>query len=137
MKPLALVAVLSASLPTIASASDIVFQAKNRFPVAEIGNATFEVIARGGRVGARDYWCAAGDYAFSRGARTNARIYLARPEGPSQAIPGRKAVQFTLDPQKASVTPIEPQLSLTVKVPGDNLSVALARQYCYRTIDTF
>lgn len=69
-------ALLLALLPVSASSAGFAFSAVNRFPVAEIGNATFEVIARGGRVGARDYWCAAGDYGISLGIPSSRRMYL-------------------------------------------------------------
>ena len=127
MRVLALVLI---ALPSALGAVGIGFTAVNRFPVAEIGNARFEVIARGGRVTAQSYWCAAGDYGISRGLRGNTRVYLAEAEGPSVSNPGRKAVQFTLDPQSAGVTPIEPRLSLSVRVPGDNMTLTAARQFC-------
>ncbi|MFY9212854.1 MAG: hypothetical protein WAO69_17210 [Aestuariivita sp.] len=126
-------ALLLALLPVSASSAGFAFSAVNRFPVAEIGNATFEVIARGGRVGARDYWCAAGDYGISLGIPSSRRMYLVAAEGLSQASPGGKAVRFTFDPDAAGVTPIQPQVSLSVKVPGDNMTLAAARQFCIGT----
>lgn len=117
-------------VPTGLWAAGIGFTAINRFPVVDIGNARFEVIARGGRVNAQKYWCAAGDYGLARGIRGNTRIYLAEAEGPSVSTPGRKAVQFTFDPQAAGVTPIQPRVSLSVRAVGDNMTVTAARQFC-------
>ena len=101
-----------------------------RFPVAQVDAATFEVIARGGRVNARRYWCAAGFYGLAQGIPSSNRIYLAVAEGPSVTTPGRKAVRFTFDPVAAGVTPIAPPLSLSVKAVGDNMSVVAAQQLC-------
>ncbi len=119
--------------PSFAWANMIFFGAINRFPVAQVDAATFEVIARGGRVGARDYWCAAGDYGLSQGIRSNTRVYLAVAEGPSVTTPGRKAVRFTFDPEAAGVVPIDPQLSLSVKAVGDNMTLVAAQQFCGNT----
>lgn len=114
--------------------ADVAFVSSiNRFPVAQVDNATFEVIARGGRVGARDYWCAAGDFGLSQGIRSNTRVYLAGAEGPSVTQPGRKAVRFTFDPQAAGLTPIAPQLTLSVDAVGDNMSLVAAQQFCGNT----
>ena len=105
------------------------FTAQNRHKVADIGGGVFEVVGQPGS-GARQFWCAAGDYAFSRGAATNARVYLVEGRGPSVSQPGRTAVRFTTNPQAAGITPINPQLTLNVKAIGDNLRVASAREYC-------
>ena len=105
------------------------YTASNRLAVSDIGNATFEVVARGG-TGSKAYWCAAGEYAQSIGAPSNGRVYVVTGPGPSATSAGRTAVQFTTNAQAAGVTPVSPQASLTVSVPGDNLSVAAAQQYC-------
>jgi hypothetical protein len=107
------------------------YTARNRMIVEDIGKATFEVISRAGRSTAPDYWCAAGDYALSRGFASSARIYLVRAPGPSFTQANRKAVQFTLQPDIVGIAPIPPQLSLSVTSVGDNLSLASAREYCY------
>lgn len=117
-------------MPNLLWAQALGFSAINRFPVVAMDSSSFEVIARGGRVTARDYWCAAGDYALSQRVASNARLYIAAPEGPSATTQGRKAVRYTLDPQASGITPISPQLSLSVKAVGDNMSVAQANQFC-------
>jgi|GEM_PF-1858730 len=119
-----------ALLATGVWANGIVYTAINRFPVAIVDQANFEVIARGGRVTARHYWCAAGDYGLASGQRSNARIYISAPEGPSATTGGRKAVRFTFTPDAAGITPISPQLNLSVDAVGDNMSIAQARQFC-------
>ena len=132
-----LLAALLFVLPTTALAYTIGYTAVNRFQVADIGNSRFEVIARGGRVTAQQYWCAAGDYGVRRGLQASARVYVAKAEGASLTVANRKAVQFTFDPKAAGVTPVEPQLSLTVRVPGDNMQIASARQFCRGTFLDF
>ncbi|WP_050928275.1 hypothetical protein [Aestuariivita boseongensis] len=127
MRRLALILVF---LPNMLLADMFIFGVIHRLPAVQIDATRFEVIARGGRVGAQDYWCAAGLFGLSQGLRSNTRVYLVAPVGPSVMQPGRKAVQFTFDPQAAGVTPIAPQLTLSVKAVGDNMSLALARQFC-------
>ncbi len=125
--------ILCALFPSALWANTLIFGAINKFPVAQVDAATFEAIARGGIVSASDYWCAAGDYGVSQGLRSNARVYLAVPEGPSATQPGRKAVRFTFDPDAAGITPIEPQISLSVDAVGDNMTVGAAIQFCGNT----
>lgn len=126
MRALAVSAVLLSTIPFTAHA----YTAKNRLDVAQIDNAVFEVVGSTGGSGPRDYWCAAGDYALSLGVRGNTRVYVVSGVQPSVSQAGRRAVRFTITPEAAGVTPISPQLTLGVDTPGDNLSVAAARQYC-------
>ena len=132
MRHLTILFILFLSLPLAAQA----YTAQNRMSVADLGGGVFEVVQRGA-AGPRDFWCAAGEYALSLGAADAARIYLVSGVQPSVSQPGRKAVRFTLSPQAAGITPVPPQLSLTVKVPGDNLRVISAREYCYQDISRF
>lgn len=127
MKKALFAAAVLMALPMSAQA----FKADKRLPVADIGNATFEVVARGG-TGPKAYWCAAAQYARSIGATSGERIFLAKGPGPSSTLPGRTAVQFTTNPDVAGVTPLEPQSGLSVTATGDNLSVVEAQQYCYQ-----
>ena len=57
------------------------------------------------------------------------RIYVWRPVGPSVVRPGRKAVHFALSPPPGAETATG--YSLTVRRAGENLSAAMARQYCH------
>ncbi len=118
-----------AAVLVFAPAALYAFTATNRLSVADVDSAVFEVVAVPGS-GPRQFWCAAGQYALSKGARSNARIYLVSGRQPSVSEPGRTAVRFTLNPDAAGITPVEPQLTLNVDVTGDNLRVASARQYC-------
>ena len=109
------------------------FTAKNRLTVSQIDATVFEVVGRPGS-GAREMWCAAGDYARSQNVPSTTRIYLESGRQPAVSRPGGTAVRFTLSPDAAGVTPVPPQLVLNVDVPGDNLSVAAATEYCLRSI---
>lgn len=114
-------------------AAGLAFVAENRLPVNSVSAAEFEVVARGG-TGTKAYWCAAADFAESQGAKANTRLYVVEGPGPSASIPGRTAVRFTTDPNAAGVTPVTPQLVLSVDVVGDNLAVVSAKQYCYQAL---
>lgn len=118
---------------TLVAASAHASNLINRVDVFDIGSGTFEVILRRAG-GAQTYWCGAGDHAFKLGARANARVYVVSGPQPSTAQPGKTAVTFTIAPEQAGVAPIAPQTSLSVDVPGDNLSVTSARQYCQPSI---
>ena len=98
--------------------------------VNPVDDAVFEVIARTAGSGA-DYWCGAGEYA-SRAlhAAWTARIYIARGRGPSVTTGRKSAVQFTLDPAAAGITPAPPSLSLNSLRVGDSMSVQEARSHC-------
>lgn len=125
--------ILAALAATMLPLGAHAFTAKNRLTVSQIDAAVFEVVGRPGS-GAREIWCAAGDYARSQNVPSNTRIYLESGRQPAVSRPGRTAVRFTLSPEAAGVTPIPPQLVLNVDVPGDNLSVAAATEYCLRSI---
>jgi hypothetical protein len=131
---LALCAAMLGATPAVADR----FRAENRFYVADLGGGVFEAIARGGSSAARDFWCAAGDYALKRlRAGGSTRVYLVSGIQPSVTEPGRKAVRFTLTPEAAGVAPITPPLSLSVDIPGDNMPVVLAKSYCQKSISRF
>lgn len=101
----------------------------NRHEVFPIGDGIVEVIGEPGS-GAQDYWCAIGDFATSQ-LRVPAaqRLYTWRGVGPSVARPGRKAMQFALSAPKGADT--TPGFTLSLKRVGDNMTAAMARQYCF------
>ena len=84
------------------------------------------------------YWCAAADYS-QRGLKAawTAKIYIARGLGPSVTTGRRSAVQFTLDPKAAGVTPTPPSLSINALKTGDSLSVQQAFTYCNTALTGF
>ena len=124
---LAVFAAMLAAAPAFADS----FRAINKLYVADLGGGVYESIALTGSSDARDFWCAAGDYAVRRlRAGNGARIYLVSGIQPSVTEPGRKAVRFTLTPDLAGVTPVKPQVSLSVDVQGDNMPVVITQGYC-------
>lgn len=132
MRRIIIATAIIAALPVMSFA----FTAKNRLTVAPVNEAVFEVVGRPGS-GAREYWCAAGEYARSLGVRTNTRVYIESGRQQSVSQRGKTAVRFTIAPDAAGVTPISPQLVLNVDTPGDNLSVASAVEYCNLNISRF
>ncbi len=105
------------------------WRATNRSEVFPLSKGVFEVVNRSSSR-TQDYWCAAGDYAITQ-LRTAAtqRIYVVVPLGPSRSRPGKKGVQFALSPPPEGPAP--DSYSLSVKRPGENLTAASARNYCY------
>ena len=118
-------ATLLVALPLPAAA----WWAWNRHEVYPVSEQAFEVVSRVGS-GPQDFWCAAGDFA-RRVLRVPAptRVYLWRGVGQSVNRPDRKSVQFALEPPPGADT--STSYSLTIRREGDNLSAALAQQYCY------
>lgn len=123
---LALTAAGILAIPTSADA----FTGRRGTRVNPVDAVVFEVIARTAGSGA-DYWCGAGEYASrGLGAPWTARIYIARGRGPSVTTGRKSAVQFTLDPAAAGVTPTAPTISLNTLRVGDSMSVQQARGHC-------
>lgn len=106
----------------------IAYRAINRHEVFPVSDTVFEVVSEVG-ASAADYWCGAGDFVRnSMRAGATQRIYIHRGLGPSLTRPGKKGVHFTLiPPQNADTTPA---LTLSVKAVGDNMTSAMAYQYC-------
>lgn len=123
---LAFAVALATALPVPADA----FTGRRGTRVNPVNGVVFEVIARTAGSGA-DYWCGAAEYA-QRALRVpwTARIYIARGRGPSVTTGRRSAVQFTLDPGSAGVTPTPPSLSLDALRVGDSMSVQQAASHC-------
>lgn len=125
-KTILFAAACAVAWPAMASA----FVAENLLRVNALSTSEFEVVENVS-AGAKDFWCAAAQYAISQGAVANTRLYLVQGPSPSETVPGRKAVKFTTDPEAAGITPVNPQLVLSVSVVGDNLATVAAQQYCY------
>lgn len=100
--------------------------------VLDVNGVVFEVIPRG-QQRSGDFWCAASEYARrALGAGWNDRIYIARGRGPSVTTGRKTAVQFTMNPQAAGITPLQNDLTsirFGLKV-GDNMSINQANGYC-------
>ncbi len=106
------------------------FRAANSLEVNKVDANVFEVVGRPG-VFSEDYWCGAGDYARrALGVPWNTDIYIARELGKSQTTGGRSAVQFTLDPAAAGVTPWEGNWVNNILTLGYSMSTTGAFGKC-------
>lgn len=106
------------------------FRSKKHIRVNPVNAAVFEVVGSGATRG-HDYWCSAADYAIrALGADWSQRVYVARSLGPSATTNRVSAVQFTLDPSAAGISPIETNASLNTFVVGDSLKVNRAFSEC-------
>ncbi len=116
-----------------APASAEAFRAVNHMTVTSQGTDAF-VVSGDAEIFARDYWCAAGDYA-QRVLRLpiTARLAVTEPYGK-----GHRRVGFVADPDA------EPQfgvavLGLSIRNVGKSLSVGQAQGFCadYRLRNSF
>ncbi len=124
-RPLFTLIALAVATPALAQD----FTAENRLSVAPTSGDAFEVIEAQG-AGARELWCAAGDYARDQlNAANSARLYVVAPRGDSQTAPGHKAVAFALTPQGATPRTAV-VLGFSTYNAGSNLSVAHAVSLC-------
>jgi hypothetical protein len=110
------------------------FTSRRGAKVNPVNAAVFEVVPKSGGIGA-DYWCGAADYAHRQlKASWQARIYIARGRGPSVTTGKRSAVQFTLDPAAAGITPAPSSLSLNSLKVGESMSVQNGFSYCQKEV---
>ncbi len=108
------------------------FTSRNGARVNPVDGAVFEVVPRGAS-NPPDIWCAASEYArMQLGAGWTAELYIARGRGPSVTTNRRTAVQFTLDPKAAGITPASGQINLNTLKAGQHMSVQLANTQCGR-----
>lgn len=113
-------------VPVVAEA----FSARNGARVNPVNAAVFEVVPSGSTPG-QQIWCAASEYARrALNAGWQSEIYVARSMGQSQTTNRRSAVQFTLDPGAAGITPVDQSLSLNSFAVGDHMSVSRANSFC-------
>ncbi|MFT7597005.1 MAG: hypothetical protein ACI8R4_004348 [Paracoccaceae bacterium] len=123
-------AAMLALLATLSPRPADAFNGKFGVRVAPVNDVVFEVVPRSSGTGPI-FWCGAADYARQvLGAGWKTTIYIARGRGQSVTTNRRSAVQFTLDPSAAGITPIEPSLSLNALKVGDNMTVQQANHYC-------
>jgi len=99
--------------------------------VNAVNDVVFEVVGQNSAASGQEYWCGASEFA-RRALKAGWRdqIFLVRGRGPSETTNRKSAVQFTLNPQAAGVSPAEASLSLNAMNPGENLTVQRAHQYC-------
>lgn len=92
MRPLALILALFAAAPAQA------FTAQNGLAVRTAADG-FTVHWRGGRAGAADFWCAAGDYAI-RALQVDPATRIYRASSPPRR--SGEAIRYTLDAAQAT-----------------------------------
>ena len=98
------------------------FRAQNDMRVEPLGPNTFHVQYLGGRAGAPDFWCAAGDYVVSKLGRNPTTPIYRTTDVPRRA---GKGIDFSLLPEGAKSTGL-------VILFGNRRSVTAgaARAYC-------
>ena len=120
-------------VPNAASA----FSTRAGARVNPVNASVFEVVPRGSGASSH-YWCGAAEYARrALGAGWKAQIYIARGLGPSVTTGRRSAVQFTLDPDAAGITPTGTFRNHNSLETGESMSVQRGNIYCNRTTNQF
>jgi hypothetical protein len=109
----------------------VAYDAANGMEVNQVNDNVFEVIPRDEARSGNTYWCAAGEYAEQE-LRASARdqLYVARGMGPSETTDRVSAVQFTLDPAAAGITPAPLSEDEETFNVGGSMEIGLARADC-------
>ncbi len=130
MKHIVTACTVAATLATALPDSADAFTSRSGARVNPVNSAVFEVVPRNsGRT--NDIWCAASEFARRQlGAGWKTRVYVARDRGPSVTTGRRSAVQFTIDPQAAGITPVEGGFFKNGFNVGDSMSVQQADGMC-------
>lgn len=103
---------------------------RNGVRVNQVNSAVFEAVPRSSGNGGI-VWCAASEYARrSLNASWQTNVYVVRGWGPSETTNRRSAVQFTIDPTAAGITPTGPSRSLNAFPVGDHMTVQRANGFC-------
>ena len=106
------------------------YVADNRLQVNGVGPTSFEVVERRG-LGARHQWCAAAQYVEDvLGIRTPVDLIIEVPRGPSQTVPGRSGVTFTIDADRVSA-PLTTSSSVTNRTAGLTMRSGHAHAFCH------
>ncbi|UWQ93371.1 hypothetical protein K3727_13185 [Rhodobacteraceae bacterium M382] len=115
------------------------FSTRDGARVNQVNDVVFEVIGRSTASSAQQFWCAASEYARrALNAGWTDRVYLVQGRGQSVTTNRRSAVQFTMSPQAAGITPIENNsVRLNSLKPGESMSVQQANLYCSAIPDRF
>lgn len=125
-----IISILSAAL-LIAPHGASAFRAFNGMDVNQINDNVFEVIQRVDNPAGHTYWCAAAQFAEAElRAKSTSELYIARGLGPAETVKRSSAVQFTLDPSAAGITPAPLGDDLNNIVVGEHMQIGLARTYC-------
>ena len=114
-----------ATAPTLVSAQSTSIRESYTLPVAQIDANSFEVVEADG-AGGTQMWCAAGIYARKVLGERGGDIYIESARGPSQTMPGRKAVVFTTAPVDGAFS----STSLGIRTVGATHSMTHAFALC-------
>jgi len=100
------------------------------FEIHPVNDVVYEAVSDGAHGGAA-FWCAAGLFVEAKlKAPPKTEIYVVRGAGPSVTTNRRSAAQFTIEPEKAGVTPAESSSDLNNLVVGEHMHASLARNFC-------
>ncbi|RBW55004.1 hypothetical protein [Ruegeria sp. A3M17] len=113
--------------PTVSSSGTF---DRDGYSVNKVNGAVYEAVAEE-KFSGEAFWCVAGSFAqIDLKASPNAKVYVVRGFGPSETTDRRSAVQFTLDPKTAGITPSEGSADLNELSVGEHLPVDVARSHC-------
>ncbi len=100
------------------------------FEIHPVNDVVYEAVSTGAHGGAA-FWCAAGLFVESvLKVPPKTEIYVVRGAGTSDTTGRRSAAQFTVEPDKAGVTPAESSNNLNEPVVGEHMHASLARNFC-------
>lgn len=100
------------------------------FEINPVNDVVYEAVSDGWHGGAA-FWCAAGLFTESvLKAPPKTEIYVVRGAGPSVTTKRRSAAQFTIEPEKAGVTPVPLSDNLNELNVGEHMHASLARNFC-------
>lgn len=126
---------VAVTAPTLLPAQSTTRRERYTLPATQIDANSFEIVEADG-AGNAQFWCAAGIYARRVLGERGGELAIEVPRGPSQSIPGRKAVTFTTDPSVGTFNSV----SLSVRRAGLTFSqthaYALCRQFPHLKLRT-
>jgi len=100
------------------------------FEINPVNDVVYEAVSTGAH-GGTAFWCAAGLFVEAvLNVPPKTEIYVVRGAGPSETTGRRSAAQFTVEPDKAGVTPVESSNDLNEPVVGEHMQASLARNFC-------
>jgi hypothetical protein len=99
---------------------------RSRVEAFTLPDGTFEVVAEFSEDAL--YWCGASEAAKSISAPGTQRIYVLQGPAPSRALPGQRAVRFSLTPPPGN--PGGSSFTAATDIVGNSLTVAQAAQTC-------
>jgi len=100
------------------------------FEIHPVNDVVYEAASDGAHGGAA-FWCAAGMFVETvLKVSPKTEIYVVRGAGASVTTNRRSAAQFTIEPEKAGITPAESSGNLNKLTVGEHMHAGLARNFC-------